>query len=79
MIAGLLGSGHPFMNGIDLEQLDREHSVRLNVSAPELRFCRLPAVCNLDPALLDYTPPVESRHGSGLRAVSTRDDFSQER
>ena len=53
------------MNGIDLEQLDREHSVRLNVSEPGkpfLPFAEGP--CNLDPALLEYTPPVESRQGS---------------
>ena len=33
MIRALLSSGHPFLEGITLEQLDREHSVRLNVSA----------------------------------------------
>ena len=32
MIRTLLASGHPFLDGITLEQLDREHSVRLNVA-----------------------------------------------
>src|SRR5450432_306356 len=32
MIRTLLNSDHPFVKGITLEQLDREHSVRLNVS-----------------------------------------------
>src|SRR5262249_12476705 len=34
MIRTLLGSGHPFLDGITLERLDREHSVRLNISEP---------------------------------------------
>ena len=32
MIRALLSSGHPFLDGITLERLDREHSIRLNVS-----------------------------------------------
>ncbi len=65
MIAGLLGSGHEFLKGIDLERLDREHSIRLNVSEAGKPF--LPFAdggCNLDPAVLDYSPPAESRQGS---------------
>ena len=41
MIRTLLDSGHPFLEGITLERLDREHSVRLNVapgSEPFLPF-----------------------------------------
>ena len=34
MIRSLLRSGHPFLDGITLERLDREHSIRLNVSEP---------------------------------------------
>src|SRR5579863_2803098 len=34
MIRTLLDSPHPFVQGITLERLEREHSVRLNVSAP---------------------------------------------
>jgi len=32
MIRGLLASGHPFLEGITFERLEREHSVRLNIS-----------------------------------------------
>ena len=32
MIRTLLGSGHPFLEGITLERLEREHFVRLNVA-----------------------------------------------
>ena len=32
MIDGLLGSGHPFLEGITRQRLEHEHSVRLNVS-----------------------------------------------
>ncbi len=41
MIRTLLDSPHPFLKGITLERLDREHSVRLNVAedgAPFLPF-----------------------------------------
>ncbi|MEO7653031.1 MAG: molybdopterin-dependent oxidoreductase, partial [Bryobacteraceae bacterium] len=34
MIRGLLDSGHEFLNGVTFERLEREHSVRLNVSPP---------------------------------------------
>jgi anaerobic selenocysteine-containing dehydrogenase len=71
MIRGLLDSPHPFLRGITLERLDREHSVRLNVSAADAPF--LPFAegnfgtadgkCHFDAATLDYRPPVESRHG----------------
>ena len=43
MIRTLLDSGHPFLQGITLERLDREHSVRLNVapdSEPFLPFAQ---------------------------------------
>jgi anaerobic selenocysteine-containing dehydrogenase len=72
MIASALDSGHPFLNGITVDRLDREHSVRLNVAAPGEPF--LPFAnggfgtasgkCNLDVSALDYAPPVESRLGS---------------
>ncbi|HEY4363120.1 MAG TPA: molybdopterin-dependent oxidoreductase [Bryobacteraceae bacterium] len=70
MIRGLLGSGHPFLDGITLERLDREHSVRLNVSAPGEPF--LPFAngfgtasgkCEFGAETLQYTPPAESRFG----------------
>src|SRR5207253_2693264 len=43
MIRTLLDSDHPFLRGITLEQLDREHSVRLHISqdgAPFLPFAQ---------------------------------------
>jgi anaerobic selenocysteine-containing dehydrogenase len=77
MIRGLLSSGHPFLNGITLERLDREHSVRLNISEPGTPF--LPFAeggygtpsgkCELGAKSLGYEPPRESRLGDGgLRA-----------
>jgi anaerobic selenocysteine-containing dehydrogenase len=77
MIRTLLSSGHPFLQGITLERLEREHSVRLNVSpegTPYLPFAEgnfgtPDAKCHLDFDALEYVPPVESRHGdAALRA-----------
>jgi len=72
MIRTLLASEHPFVKGITLEQLDREHSVRLNISAagePFLPFAQgnfgTPSgKCEFGAETLDYQPPVESRLGS---------------
>jgi anaerobic selenocysteine-containing dehydrogenase len=78
MIRTLLSSGHPFLQGITLERLEREHSVRLNVSpegTPYLPFAEgnfgtPDAKCHLDFDALEYVPPVESRHGdAALRAM----------
>jgi anaerobic selenocysteine-containing dehydrogenase len=86
MIRALLRSGHPFLDGITLERLDREHSVRLNVPTPFLPFAEgnfgTPSgKCELD--VPDYVPPVESRFGDvSLRAkfplefVSSKNDDS---
>jgi anaerobic selenocysteine-containing dehydrogenase len=89
MIHALLSSGHPFLEGITLERLDREHSVRLNVSpegTPYLPFAEgnfgtLSGKCELD--LPDYVPPVESRFGDAslrkrypLELVSSKNDDS---
>ena len=38
MIRTLLDSDHSFVKGITLKQLDREHSVRLNVAPDGQRF-----------------------------------------
>jgi anaerobic selenocysteine-containing dehydrogenase len=38
MIRSLLDSDHPWVSGINLERLDREHSVRLSLSAPGQPF-----------------------------------------
>jgi anaerobic selenocysteine-containing dehydrogenase len=72
MIRTLLGSGHPFLQGITLERLDREHSVRLNVASdsdPYLPFAQggfgTPSgKCEFGAEALHYEPPTESRLGS---------------
>ncbi len=71
MIRGLLQSGHPFLDGITLERLEREHFVRLNVAGEGEAF--LPFAlgnfgtpdgrARLDAAGLAYNPPAESRQG----------------
>jgi anaerobic selenocysteine-containing dehydrogenase len=91
MIRGLLDSKHPFLDGITLERLDREHSVRLNVSAPgepflpfaEGNFGTPDGKCHLDFEALEYVPPVESRHGDvtlrakyPLELISPKNDDS---
>jgi anaerobic selenocysteine-containing dehydrogenase len=71
MIRTLLDSPHPFLKDITLERLEREHSVRLNVSedgAPFLPFAEgnfgtPDGKCHFDAGTLGYEPPVESRHG----------------
>ncbi len=72
MIRTLLASEHPFVKGITLEQLDREHSVRLQVapgSEPFLPFAQggfaTPSgKCEFGAEALEYQPPIESRLGS---------------
>jgi anaerobic selenocysteine-containing dehydrogenase len=91
MIRTLLASGHPFLNGITLEQLDREHFVRLRVAPvgePFLPFARggfgTPSgKCDLRADTLDYVPPVESRLGDTslrssypLELISPKNDDS---
>ena len=77
MIRTLLDSAHPFVRGITLEELEREHSVRLRVAANGDAF--LPFAdggfgtpsgkCEFRAGSLEYTPPVESRFGDeSLRA-----------
>jgi anaerobic selenocysteine-containing dehydrogenase len=91
MIRTLLSSGHPFLEGITLERLEREHSVRLNVSSPNEPF--LPFAqggfgtpsgkCEFGAEALEYTPPVESRFGDQalrrkypLELISSKNDDS---
>jgi len=72
MIRTLLASGHPFLDGITLEQLDREHFVRLNVSQrgepfqpfAEGKFGTASGKCEFGAEALAYQPPTESRLGS---------------
>jgi anaerobic selenocysteine-containing dehydrogenase len=76
MIRALLASEHPFVKGITLDELDREHSVRLHIASngdPFLPFAEggfgTPSGrCEFKAETLAYTPPIESRHGErGLR------------
>ena len=87
MIRTLLDSPHPFVRGITLEELDRERFVRLSAAraVPAVRrraASGLPTGSAISGAeTLDYTPPVESRHGDTDSAaeVSAGADFAQER
>ena len=71
MIRATLGSGHPFLEGITLERLDAEHSVRLNISDPgqpflpfaEGGFGTASKKCEFGAETLSYVPPRESRQG----------------
>jgi anaerobic selenocysteine-containing dehydrogenase len=91
MIRTLLLSGHPFLDGITLERLERERSVRLKVSeegTPYLPYAQggfqaAGGRCNLAGPLLEYRPPVESRYGDPelrarypLELVSSKNDDS---
>ena len=91
MIRALVDSDHPFVKGITIEQLDRERSVRLHVASNGDAF--LPFAtggfgtpsgkCEFKAETLDYTPPVESRHGEPalrqkfpLELISPKNDDS---
>jgi anaerobic selenocysteine-containing dehydrogenase len=84
MIRATLDSGHPFLEGITLERLEREHSVRLNVPTSPFaagKFGTPSGKCEL--AVPDYVPPVESRFGDAnlnkkypLEFVSSKNDDS---
>jgi anaerobic selenocysteine-containing dehydrogenase len=71
MIRTLLDSRHPFLQGITLDRLEREHSVRLSVSEPGTPYQPFQAggfgwpdgKCHFRAEQLDYVPPIESRHG----------------
>lgn len=86
MIRGLLNSGHPYLEGITLERLEKEHSVRLNLPKPFQPFANggfggAQGRCELKAQGLDYVPPVESRLGSaagkyGLELISSKNDDS---
>jgi anaerobic selenocysteine-containing dehydrogenase len=91
MIRALLASEHPFVKDITLEELDREHSVRLHIASngdPFLPFAEggfgTPSGrCEFKAETLAYTPPIESRHGERvlrqkfpLELVSPKNDDS---
>jgi len=91
MIRAMLASDHPFVSGISLEELDREHFVRLRIASngdPFLPFAKggfgTPSgKCEFHAETLEYTPPIESRHGDGglrtrypLELISPKNDDS---
>jgi anaerobic selenocysteine-containing dehydrogenase len=88
MIRTLLDSPHPFVHGIGLEELDRSGSVRLRLPKvfqpfAEGGFGAADGKCHFHAETLDYTPPVESRHGDGqlrrkypLEMISPKNDDS---
>ena len=70
LIRAVLSSDHPFLNGITLERLETERSIRLNISPegePFLPFAKgfqtADGKCDFGAPGLDYLPPVESRLG----------------
>jgi len=78
MIRTLLASDHPFVKGITLDELDREHSVRLRIASdgqPFLPFAKGEFLtpsgkCEFGAETLDYEPPLESRQGAeALRSL----------
>ncbi len=72
MIRGLLASGHPFLRGITLEELERQGFMRLRISEPGEPFLPFRAggfgthsgKLDFQAETLDYAPPVESRLGA---------------
>jgi anaerobic selenocysteine-containing dehydrogenase len=91
MIRALLNSGHPFLDGVTLERLQQEHTVRLNISPEGTAF--LPFAkgnfgtpsgkCEFGAEALDYQPPLESRFGDAslqkrfpLELVTSKNDDS---
>lgn len=70
MIRGLLDTPSPYLRGVTLERLEREHSIRLDVPAlpfAEGGFGTPSGKCDLSGEALAYTPPVESRLGEAAR------------
>jgi anaerobic selenocysteine-containing dehydrogenase len=88
MIRDALASDHPFLAGITLERLERERSIRLNISPagePFLPFANggfgtADGKLRFDAEKLRYAPPEESRHGNRsrypLEMVSSKNDNS---
>jgi anaerobic selenocysteine-containing dehydrogenase len=91
MIEALLSSGSPFLKGITLQRLERERSVRLNLSPagePFLPFAKgefrtASGKFEFGADALAYTPPVESRYGDAalhrkfpLELISAKNDDS---
>lgn len=87
MIRTLLDTPHPFLHGITLERLEREHFVRLNLPEPFQPFAAgfgtSDGKCHFRPETLNFEPPIESRHGDAvlgskypLELISPKNDDS---
>jgi anaerobic selenocysteine-containing dehydrogenase len=88
MVRTLLDSPHPFVKGITIEELDQRGWVRLRLPEPfqpfaEGGFGTADGKCHFRAEELDYTPPVESRHGDRelrsrypLELISPKNDDS---
>jgi anaerobic selenocysteine-containing dehydrogenase len=88
MIRSLLASGHPFLEGITLEALDAEHSIRLKIPDPFLPFAEggfgtRSGKCEFRAESIGFEPPVESRGGDAalrskfpLELISPKNDDS---
>jgi anaerobic selenocysteine-containing dehydrogenase len=91
MIRQALSSGSPYLRGITLEQLDREHSVRLRVSEQGIPFLPFAEGGFTTPTgkftfgagALQYAPAAESRFGDAelqrrfpLEMISSKNDDS---
>ena len=88
MIRAALASGHPFLEGITLEELDRHHSLRLRLPDPFAPFASGfgpagSARLDFRAEELDYIPPTESRYGQEtlrnkypLELISPKNDDS---
>jgi anaerobic selenocysteine-containing dehydrogenase len=91
MIRAMLASDHSFVSGITIDELDREHFVRLRVASngdPFLPFAKggfgTPSgKCEFHAETLEYVPPIESRYGDDalrvrypLELISPKNDDS---
>lgn len=68
MIRAALDSAHPFLQGISLDELDRQGFVRLRLPEPFQPFAQgnfgsSDGKCHFRAESLDYHPPIESRFG----------------
>lgn len=88
MLRTLLDTDHPFLDGLTLDRLDAEHSIRLKIGDPFLPFANggfgTPSgKCEFHAETLGYEPPVESRLGDAslssrfpLEMISPKNDDS---
>lgn len=88
LIRAALDSPHPHLQGITLERLEQEHSIRLNLPNPFPPYAEGPfgtpsGKCEFHAETLDYTPPIESRFGDAeltakypLELLSAKNDDS---